>query len=59
MAILELARLQAAITHHHAIGTDHLPWLEAESGPFGVRIPRAVKGELDPTGVLNPGVLIP
>ena len=48
----------ATITHHHAIGTDHLPWLEAEIGPVGVRILRAVKAELDPTGVLNPGVLV-
>ena len=49
----------ATISHHHAVGTDHLPWLEAEIGPVGVRILRAVKAELDPTGVLNPGVLIP
>jgi alkyldihydroxyacetonephosphate synthase len=49
----------ATITHHHAIGTDHRPWLEAEIGPVGVRVLRAVKAELDPTGVLNPGVLIP
>src|SRR6478735_9283707 len=49
----------ATITHHHAIGTDHLPWLDSEIGPVGVRILRAVKSELDPTGVLNPGVLIP
>ena len=48
----------ATITHHHAIGTDHLPWLEAEIGPVGVRILRAVKAELDPTGVLSPGVLV-
>ena len=49
----------ATISHHHAVGTDHLPWLEGEIGPVGVRILRAVKAELDPTGVLNPGVLIP
>jgi alkyldihydroxyacetonephosphate synthase len=49
----------ATITHHHAVGTDHRPWLEHEIGPVGVRILRAVKDELDPTGVLNPGVLIP
>ncbi len=48
----------ATITHHHAVGTDHRPWLEAEIGPVGVRVLRAVKAELDPTGVLNPGVLI-
>ena len=49
----------ATITHHHAVGTDHLPWFEREIGPVGVSILRAVKADLDPTGVLNPGVLIP
>ena len=49
----------ATITHHHAIGTDHRPWLAQEIGDVGVRVLRAVKAELDPAGVLNPGVLIP
>ncbi len=49
----------ATITHHHAVGTDHKPWLAQEIGPVGVAVLRAVKAELDPTGVLNPGVLIP
>jgi len=49
----------ATITHHHAIGTDHKPWFAQEIGRVGVRMLRAVKAELDPTGVLNPGVLIP
>lgn len=49
----------ATITHHHAVGTDHLPWLEREIGPVGVRLLRAVKREVDPHGLLNPGVLIP
>jgi alkyldihydroxyacetonephosphate synthase len=49
----------ATITHHHAVGTDHRPWLEAEIGPLGVQVLRAVKASLDPTGILNPGVLIP
>jgi alkyldihydroxyacetonephosphate synthase len=49
----------ATITHHHAVGTDHLEWLEAEIGSVGVRVLRAVKAELDPTGILNPGVLVP
>ncbi|GAA1359515.1 FAD-binding oxidoreductase [Arthrobacter rhombi] len=47
------------ITHHHAVGTDHKPWLAQEIGPVGTSILRAVKRELDPSGVLNPGVLIP
>lgn len=48
----------ATITHHHAVGTDHQPWLAAEIGDLGVSVLRAVKAELDPTGVLNPGVLV-
>lgn len=49
----------ASITHHHAIGQDHKPWLAEEIGPVGVLMLRAVKERIDPTGVLNPGVLIP
>ena len=49
----------ASITHHHAVGQDHKPWLAVEIGPVGVEILRAVKDRLDPTGILNPGVLIP
>jgi alkyldihydroxyacetonephosphate synthase len=49
----------ATITHHHAVGTDHKPWLTAEIGELGASVLRAVKADLDPTGILNPGVLIP
>lgn len=49
----------ATITHHHGVGTDHKPWFAREIGPVGVSILRAVKAELDPTGILNPGVLVP
>ncbi|MGP3535399.1 FAD-binding oxidoreductase [Microbacterium sp. RD1] len=47
------------ITHHHAVGRDHLPYLEAEIGALGVAVLRAVKHTLDPAGILNPGVLVP
>jgi alkyldihydroxyacetonephosphate synthase len=50
---------RASLTHHHAVGTDHRPWLGDEIGPLGIEILRAVKGALDPTGILNPGKLIP
>ena len=49
----------ATITHHHAVGRDHKPWLAREVGPVGVTVLRAVKQAVDPNGVLNPGVLIP
>ena len=43
------------VTHHHAVGTDHLPWMGLEVGPLGIAALQAVKRELDPAGVLNPG----
>ncbi|MCU1602645.1 MAG: linked oxidase domain protein [Frankiales bacterium] len=49
----------ATITHHHAVGIDHAPWMTAEVGPLGVELLRAVKQVVDPAGVLNPGKLIP
>ncbi|HEX6327710.1 MAG TPA: FAD-binding oxidoreductase [Jiangellaceae bacterium] len=47
------------ISHHHGVGTDHRIWLAGEIGPSGVELLRAIKGRLDPAGILNPGVLIP
>jgi len=47
------------ITHHHAVGLDHRDWMSAEIGDLGVEILRAVKQVLDPTGILNPGKLLP
>ncbi|MFC5054803.1 FAD-binding oxidoreductase [Saccharothrix xinjiangensis] len=46
------------ISHHHAVGADHAPYLEAEVGALGLDVLAAAKGVLDPTGVLNPGKLI-
>ncbi|PRB15651.1 FAD-binding oxidoreductase [Microbacterium sp. MYb62] len=47
------------ISHHHAVGRDHAPWLGHEIGETGIRILRAIKRELDPSGILNPGAVIP
>jgi alkyldihydroxyacetonephosphate synthase len=46
------------ITHHHAIGRDHAPWLPGEVGELGVELLRAAKATLDPTGIMNPGKLL-
>ena len=46
------------ITHHHAIGRDHAAWLAAEDGQTGVAALRALKAELDPQGIMNPGKLL-
>ncbi len=50
--------LGGTITHHHAVGRDHRPWYDRQRpDPFAAAL-RAAKSELDPKGILNPGVLI-
>lgn len=46
------------ISHHHGVGTDHAAWLVEEKGPVGMNVLKAIKRELDPNGVMNPGKLI-
>jgi alkyldihydroxyacetonephosphate synthase len=47
------------ITHHHAIGRDHAPWMPAEIGDVAIDLIRAAKQRLDPVGIMNPGKLLP
>jgi alkyldihydroxyacetonephosphate synthase len=49
----------ATISHHHATGRDHAPYMEAEVGTTGVEALRALKERLDPAGIMNPGKLLP
>jgi alkyldihydroxyacetonephosphate synthase len=46
------------ITHHHGVGRDHAPYMEAEIGGTGLDVLRAAKDRLDPNGIMNPGKLI-
>ena len=63
-------RRRSAVGHHiagyevqraddDAVGADHRPWMRDEIGDLGAEVLRAVKAVLDPTGILNPGKLIP
>jgi alkyldihydroxyacetonephosphate synthase len=47
------------ITHHHAVGRDHMPWYCAERPALFGKALEAAKRALDPAGILNPGVLVP
>ncbi|WP_338028179.1 FAD-binding oxidoreductase [Actinocatenispora thailandica] len=47
------------LTHHHAVGADHRDFLGAEVGTAGLALLRAVKATMDPTGIMNPAVLLP
>jgi alkyldihydroxyacetonephosphate synthase len=46
------------ITHHHAVGRDHRPGYVKECPPLFADALRAAKKAVDPSGMLNPGVLI-
>jgi alkyldihydroxyacetonephosphate synthase len=46
------------ITHHHAVGRTHRPWYDRQRPELFARALGAVKRELDPAWVMNPGVLI-
>jgi alkyldihydroxyacetonephosphate synthase len=46
------------ITHHHAVGRDHAPYMKAEVGELGIEALRAMKEALDPAGIMNPGKLL-
>ena len=46
------------ITHHHSVGRQHRPWYDLERPePFAQAL-RAAKRTLDPSWVMNPGVLV-
>ena len=47
------------ITHHHAVGRDHMPWYEKQRPAlFGAAL-QGAKNAVDPKGVMNPGVIVP
>jgi len=53
-----LIRLGGTITHHHAVGRDHMPWYQQQRPPLFGRALAAARRELDPAGVMNPGVIV-
>jgi alkyldihydroxyacetonephosphate synthase len=53
-----LERLGGTITHHHAVGRDHMPWYTKQRPTLFGSALAAAKRELDPSGVMNPGVIL-
>ena len=47
------------IAHHHGIGRLRRDWMPKELGAAGVGLLQNIKQALDPTGFMNPGVLLP
>jgi alkyldihydroxyacetonephosphate synthase len=53
-----LIQYGGTITHHHAVGRDHRPWYDQQRPDLFARALSAAKRELDPGGIMNPGVLL-
>jgi len=51
--------LGGTITHHHSVGRDHASWYRREAPELFTAALGATKTELDPAGIMNPGVLLP
>jgi alkyldihydroxyacetonephosphate synthase len=47
------------LSHHHAVGAEHLPWLAVDVSATGVAAIQAVKLALDPADIMTPGRLRP
>lgn len=47
------------LSHHHAVGFEHLPWMESEVSEPGLIALKALKQGIDPQSILNPGKIIP
>ena len=54
-----ILRLGGTLSHHHAVGIEHRPWVTQELSAAGIRALYALKDSLDPQHVLNPGKLLP
>ena len=52
-----IANHGGTISHHHGAGTDHARWMAGEKGETSMAVLRALKAELDPNGIMNPGKL--
>jgi alkyldihydroxyacetonephosphate synthase len=44
-----------SLSHHHGIGKMLAPWMEKEIGKEGLKLYQAIKDDLDPNGIMNPG----
>ncbi|GAA1490878.1 FAD-binding oxidoreductase [Brachybacterium sacelli] len=47
--------LGSTVSHHHAVGTEHQPWITEDIGEVGVRMIKGLFEDNDPGHNLNPG----
>jgi alkyldihydroxyacetonephosphate synthase len=49
----------ATLSHHHAVGLEHMPWIKEDISETGIKAVRGLKAGLDPANIMNPGKIIP
>lgn len=49
----------ATLSHHHAVGYEHLPWMNDDISATGIKAIQGIKTSLDPKNIMNPGKMIP
>lgn len=47
------------LSHHHAVGREHMPWVREDISETGVKVIKSIKASLDPKNIMNPGKIIP
>ena len=46
---------KGSLSHHHGIGRALAPWMASQLGQNSIDLMQAIKNELDPNGIMNPG----
>lgn len=54
----EFQKHGGTLSHHHAVGTEHQPWLEEEIGTLGVKMMSDLYTSQDPGRNFNPGKIV-
>ncbi|MEE1617916.1 FAD-binding oxidoreductase [Brachybacterium sp. J153] len=50
--------LGSTVSHHHAVGIEHRPWIEQDLGPVGRKMVEGLFAATDPGRNLNPGKVV-
>ncbi len=58
-ALTTITRRGGTLSHQHGVGADHLPYMEQEKGAQGLDMLEALRRNVDPERMLNPGKLLP
>lgn len=53
-----IVKYGGSLSHHHAVGYEHRPWLQEEIGVTGIYALQGLKNCLDPHHISNPGKLM-